>query len=222
MMKIDENKEYEFATEFIQRYSQRGFGSMNKNEFEVMIFDLLRKYGNLKGLSHFKISTLLQIPESKVKRLIYEADLKYNQYDEDRIKEEFFKVIEKAKFKKGNEQICFIVENKYLRSAITSDLKDKGYVYDSSFNSEIMSLHIDAFAELLEMYLPKEKKKDILQRCIYDKGQDKNTRISTIIKEALLNYGKKTGSVILSTVLSQITTTAYENFIEFLQNNGCS
>lgn len=210
MMEIDENKKNEFATEFIRRYSQRGFGSMNKNEFELMIFDLLRKYGNLKG-SNFKISTILQIPESKVKRLIYEADLKYNQYDEDRIKEEFFKVIEKAKFKKGNEQICFIVEDKYLRSAITSDLKDKGLLYDSSFNSEIMSLHIDAFTELLTMYLPEEKKKDILKRC----SHDKNANFKSLIKEILLNYAKEEGTVLLTNIVPSLLNGG-DNLLTYL------
>lgn len=59
----------------LQAYVERGFGSMNKNDFEVWIFSQLMD-GELKGKSNYDISTLLRMPESKVKRLAYEALLK--------------------------------------------------------------------------------------------------------------------------------------------------
>ena len=83
---MDIKQKEEFTNEFIDRYFQRGFGSMNKNDFEVLIFDLLRRFGDLKGKSAHSVSLTLQIPESKVKNLAYEADLKYANRDERYVK----------------------------------------------------------------------------------------------------------------------------------------
>ena len=62
--------------QIIDRYLKRGFGSMNKNDFEVWIFYFLL-HNQLKGMGNYDISLELRIPESKVKRLKYEAELKY-------------------------------------------------------------------------------------------------------------------------------------------------
>ena len=73
-MKITDKES--FADEFMEQYETRGFGSMTKNDFEVLVFNLLRKHGDLKGKTNFEISLELQIPETKVRRLAYESDLK--------------------------------------------------------------------------------------------------------------------------------------------------
>lgn len=49
---------------FIDEYVNRGFGSMNKNDLEVWIFDYLLQ-GRLTGMSNYEISVELRIPESK-------------------------------------------------------------------------------------------------------------------------------------------------------------
>ena len=98
----------------IEKYLKRGFGSMNKNDFEVFIFnELLKdKYNNV---SDNKISRELKIPTTKVKRLRYEADLMYPK-EEDYYKNEFYSVLIGNSYKtlKPNK-IHFCVKNKTLR-----------------------------------------------------------------------------------------------------------
>lgn len=48
----------------IQQYLDRGFGSMNKNDFEVWIFNYLLQT-KLKGKGNYAISIELRMPESK-------------------------------------------------------------------------------------------------------------------------------------------------------------
>ena len=69
---------------FIQDYLQRGWGSMNKNDFEVWIFYQLLQNDDysLKEASDYQIAIALRIPESKVKRLRYESMLKYGLLEE--------------------------------------------------------------------------------------------------------------------------------------------
>ena len=61
----------------IDDYINRGFGSMNKNDFEIFIFnEYLKEPGNSK-LGDYDLSLRLRIPKAKVRRLRYEASLKY-------------------------------------------------------------------------------------------------------------------------------------------------
>lgn len=64
--------------EVISKYIEKGFGSMNKNDFEVWIFHYLLEH-ELQGKKNYEISIGLKIPKSKVKRLRYEAELKYSK-----------------------------------------------------------------------------------------------------------------------------------------------
>ena len=68
----------------IEAYLQRGFGSMNKNDFEVWIFNELLKT-KLAGLSNYAISVELKLPEQKVKRLKYEATLRYGNTSDEQV-----------------------------------------------------------------------------------------------------------------------------------------
>lgn len=164
IMELLKDKEEEFAKEFISRYSKVGFGSMNKNDFEVMIFDLLKKHGNLISKSNYEISLELQITESKVKKLSYEAELKYNEHNEDTFKKDFFQIIEKSRFRRDTNKVLFSVEDKFLRTSISAKLKALGHFSDSSFNSEIISIDLESFIDLLDSVLSKKEKELIIKK----------------------------------------------------------
>lgn len=73
--------------ELIKKYLERGFGSMNKNDFEVAIFNEWMIHEG-RGKSNYEISLALRIPETKVKRLKYEAELKYGDNQDEMLKKD--------------------------------------------------------------------------------------------------------------------------------------
>jgi len=220
-MKIQDENKQKFAEDFIERYSNRGFGSMNKNEFEVLIFDLLRRYGDLQNKSNYNMSLILRIPENKVKRLAYEADLRYPNGNADHVKEEFFRLIAKANFRSENKKIYFVVENQYVRSAINAKLKELGHFSDTSFNSEIVSVHLDAFIDLLYVYYPKEAVKRIVDDC---KSVAKNTEeeitFKSIMKQFVDGLANKTGGLVASSVFAAISggATSVTELVGLIKN----
>jgi hypothetical protein len=158
------NKE-QFAQEFIEQYGIRGFGSMTKNDFEVLIFNLLKKHGDLKDKTNFEISLDLQIPETKVRRLAYESDLKYGHITEADIKVEFFKIVAQSKLRADLNKVEFVIENKFIRTSIGAQLKKLGHYADSSFNSEITRIHIESFIDLMAYYYPQKAIERIVKEC---------------------------------------------------------
>ena len=153
----------------IKEYVHRGFGSMTKNDFEVWIFNYLLQ-NRPPNTSNFDFSVELRIPESKVKRLRYEASLKYGnpanttQYDE-----AFQNLLTNVNLKKGSKDVIqFAVEDMQLRKYLDSILKKKGRFADTSFNSEVVSITIDDLAILLDATSTEEQKKEVLSKAKED------------------------------------------------------
>ncbi|TRX70679.1 hypothetical protein [Carboxylicivirga sp. M1479] len=188
-----------FASEFISNYKTRGFGSMTKNDFEVLLFNLLRKHGNLKGLSNFEISLDLQIPETKVRRLAYESDLKYGQLTESDVKEAFFKIVANSKLRSDLNKIEFVIENKFIRTSIGAQLKKLGHYADSSFNSEVTRIHLDSFIDLLAFYYPDKAIERIVRECnqIIGSNKDHGIGFKQLLRKFLEGLAEESGKKVV-------------------------
>ncbi len=140
----------------INEYLSRGFGSMNKNDFEVWIFNYLLQE-RLKGKSNYDISIELKIPEQKVKRLKYEAGLKYGSPQDTTVyAEEFSELLSRVHLKKDGSCIQFVVEDLQLRKYLDSILKKDGRFSNTSFNTEIVSIDADDLEFLMNKVFPNE------------------------------------------------------------------
>lgn len=183
----------------IDAYLNRGFGSMNKNDFEVWIFSHLLKT-KLAGLSNYAISVKLKLPEAKVKRLKYEATLKYgNPDDKQAYAQQFETILKKAKFKKGGEAIQIVIEDIQLRKFLDSVLKEDGRFSDSSFNSEIVTIDIDDFKVLLDKIWTAQQWKQ------FNDEMNKKLNGSTFngfMKELGKTIASQTGSKVIDLTLS--------------------
>lgn len=164
--------------QFITDYLQRGWGCLNKSDFEAWIFYLLLQ-NRIEGF-HFKTATdyqiaiALRIPESKVKKLRYEAMLKYGipksqNGANGNNASDFFKqrilndVLKKVQYKADGHKVQFIVTDKLLRQYISDILSQEGRFFDTSFNSNIVSIHIDDFIFLLTQLYDKEQIDELIQ-----------------------------------------------------------
>lgn len=151
----------------INEYLSRGFGSMNKNDFEVWIFNYLLQE-RLKGKSNYDISIELKIPEQKVKRLKYEAGLKYGSPQDTTVyAEEFSELLSKVHLKKDGSGVQFVVEDLQLRKYLDSLLKKDGRFSNTSFNTEIVSIDADDLEFLMKKIFPNEN-----WNALYKKSKD--------------------------------------------------
>lgn len=164
-----ENKKIsgDFAKEFLQIYLSKGFGLMNKSEMEILLYHLLVKHKVLKNKC-FDDSLDLEIPETKVRKLIYESELKYGIKDSEKRDYEFRlrigECLQNAYFDKAGTHVQFAVESQYLRNYIYAKLRDNHKHADSSFNKDIVSVNYDALATLIKMTIPNKKEKEFIER----------------------------------------------------------
>lgn len=206
MIKIDSPEE--FAKGFIERYLYNGFGMMNKGELETLIFYLLRKDASFMAMSIFEISRTLHISEAKVRKLIYDADLRYGKTDDEFVINEFFRYIKQAKMLSDGSRIMFPIDNKVVRSAVDDRLKSLGHFSDTSFNRDIFSIHTDAFVDLINSYYSKDVKEEIISKCktcIKSDDSDKIT-FKLILKEFISGASRKVGELSVSTIFTALSS----------------
>lgn len=176
------------VTPFIQNYLNRGWGCMNKNDFEVYIFNEIITDPNYAGMNDYDLSIALAIPQPKVKRMRYEANLKYSRKNAEAYNQQFRELLIKAKPQAVNngKAVKFCMEDKGLYLYIDNLLKKNGRFGDRSFNSELMVISTEDLAYLLETTLlsPTEKE-DILTQ--FRKASNDN---SITLSYALLEIAK--------------------------------
>ena len=78
----------QFETEFLDSYLKLGLGSMPKTDIDALVMFLLDKHGlrnsgPLARLSNQAASELLKTPVARIKKLRYEAALKFGGRAED-------------------------------------------------------------------------------------------------------------------------------------------
>lgn len=150
---------------YVEDYLQRGFGSMNKNDFEVFIFNWLTSHDpQIQGESDYAISCKLKIPESKVKRLRYEAELKYGDTDEARLWKQLREALQSAQYRSsGNGALRLSIPNKQLRLFLKDQLQRSQRFFDSSFAENIVVLAVEDFLFLANKLFSEADKKILAQ-----------------------------------------------------------
>lgn len=167
----------------ILQYLDRGFGSMNKNDFEVFIFNYLVQ-NEFADKSDNAISRELRIPETKVKRLRYEAALKYPN-DKISYKDRFYKTLESCVYKQlDSNRIQFSITDKALRLYLDDMLEEKGSFADSSFNSNIVTL---TACDLMLLIANFEGKKELIS--LITESISKSSKTFPQEKKELLHNG---------------------------------
>ena len=156
-----------FADEFLRHYLRNGMGSLSKSDVDALVMHLLDKYIHVNGIplqqkSNQALSETLRIPLTKVKRLRYEAGLKFGVSVGLIAKQRFAECLSLAvihvvptteKGKNSKPIINVIIEDTLARNWIQDQLKSQGILSDTSFNREIVSTDANDFLRLLELLL---------------------------------------------------------------------
>jgi hypothetical protein len=192
-LEIDTDKKNDFLNEFLEIYNQGGFGSLNKKEFELLLFHLLRKYGNLKDKDFYRMSLELKIPESRIRTLAYEADLKFGDTADDSLRDAFGEKLKKVKIDSINGKITFSIPDKTLRTYLHSVLNNEGDFADTSFNRDIVSLSIDSFTLLLDkLFWTNEFIEEVL-KVANGKLEKSDFTAKRLVSEFLFGIAKQAG-----------------------------
>lgn len=202
---------------FIEQYIERGFGSMNKNDFEVLIFGEILEMPRYKGKNNYELSLLLRIPESKIKRLRYETALRCSSKEAKDYKLEAYQLLSNAVLRGRDKKVVFVVEDVMLKLYITSILKKEGRTIDTSFNPEMVVIHIDDFHILLEAVCDIKEVKKLFDKA--EKAVKKKVEWSDITKFIVKGVLSSATNTITSGILTNLQPMGIWNVIKNVINN---
>ena len=204
----------------IQCYLEKGFGSMNKNDFEVWIFHYLLS-NQYKSKKDYEISIALGIPLTKVKRLRYEAGLKYGENGESckdikelkvYYSESFNKLLDNLHFVRNGEFLMFVVEDISFRKYLEFTLRDAGHLTDGSFSSDIITMNFEAFDFLLKHFWTEEEYEEFLKKA----EQEKKKKTGKTEKITVIGLLKELGKTALNTTVSELVKKGFSFSIKAL------
>jgi|GEM_PF-1051019 len=148
-----------FADEFLHHYLKNGIGAMSKSDIDALVMYLLDKYTHTQGValqnySNQVVSQTLRATVTRIRKLRYDAGLKYGGRVEDEARRRFVTSLGKAALDVEAQRITLIIEDVLARNWIQGEIKEHGIVFDGSFNKEIVRLHPGDFFKVLDAILP--------------------------------------------------------------------
>lgn len=163
MSATEKNADSSFSSEFLKHYLKGGMGAMSKSDVDALVMHLLDTYTGehgcpLGGFPNQLASERLRTPLSKIRRLRYEAGLKFGGNPDEVAKKRFALHLAKAglEFDKTDKlvsKIVFVVEDVLAKNWIQGKIKEHSGIFDNSFNSEIIKIEPDLFFRLLRTLL---------------------------------------------------------------------
>lgn len=144
-----------FESEFLDNYLKFGLGSMPKSDVDALVMSLLDRYGYsdfgpLAKFGNQAVSEKLRTPIAKVKKLRYDAALKFSGAVEDQARGRLLAALANASIEPQSDKICLIIEDALAKNWLQGQLKQKQQIFDHPFNSEIIRVSSVGMFQVLE------------------------------------------------------------------------
>lgn len=145
----------DFEQEFFDSYLKFGLGSLPKSDTDALVMHLLDRHGMngalpMAALRNQLVSERLRTPVAKIKRLRYDAALKFGGRIEDQAMGRLLASLSKATLEADGNKICLIIEDSLAKNWLQGQLKIHQQIFDYSFNAEIIKVDADGFFQVLQ------------------------------------------------------------------------
>lgn len=155
------NEMISFAREFLEGYLKLGLGSMPKSDIDALVMALLDRYGNGSGamapLSNQAVSEKLRTPVAKVKKLRYEAALKFGGPVEEQAMGRLLAALASATLEPQDDRVCLIIEDSLAKNWLQGQLKRNQQIFDHPFSNEIIRVSASGLFQVLETVFGKNQ-----------------------------------------------------------------
>ena len=196
-----------FEDEFLDHYLRLGLGSLPKGDIDALVIALLDKYG-VKGsgphtqMSNQALSEKLRTTVSRIKRLRYDAALKFGTNIEDEAKGRLLAAIGSATLENETSRICLIIEDSLAKNWLQGKLKDSKQIFDHSFNVEILRVPAEGLFQVLDQIYDAQQLADL--RAGYSKAVSKveNAKRAEFFKSVVLKFAQGAGKAAGTTVFA--------------------
>jgi hypothetical protein len=202
-----------FETEFLDSYLKLGLGSMPKTDIDALVMFLLDKHGlrssgPLSRLSNQAASELLKTPVARIKKLRYEAALKFGGRAEDQAMGKLLAALAHATLELQGDKICLIVEDTLAKNWLQGQLKEHQQIFDHPFSAEIVRVSAEGLFRVLDSSFDKAELaalKEGHERAKQAKSAaERNKLFKTVARKFAEGAAKASGAAVLAIVKEQL------------------
>jgi hypothetical protein len=173
----------DFKTDFLENYLKFGLGSMPKSDIDALVMHLLDLYGvggsgSLATYSNQTVSERIKTPVSKVKKMRYDAALKFGGRIEDQARGRLLAALSKASLEPDGEKVLLIIEDSLAKNWLQGQLKIHQHIFDHSFNTEIVKVSVAGLFQVLESVFDADEIEKFKKG--YDAAKEKNTSVERV------------------------------------------
>jgi hypothetical protein len=202
-----------FETQFLDNYLKFGLGSMPKADIDALVMHLLDQHGlngsgPLAKLNNQTVSERLKTPVAKVKKLRYEAALKFGGRVEDQAAGRLLAALAHASLEPQGDKICLIIEDTLAKNWLQGQLKIHQHIFDHPFSTEIVRVSADGLFQVLESLFSKKELAAFQAGYEASKKTDDTAKRKKLFKDAALKFAegaaKAAGGTVLAVVKGQL------------------
>ncbi len=150
-----------FASDFLESYLKFGLGSMSKSDIDALVMALLDRYGDGSGamasLSNQTVSERLRTPVARVKKLRYEAALKFGGRVEEQAMGRLLAALASATLEPQDDKVCLIIEDSLAKNWLQGQLKIHQQIFDHPFSTEIIRVSASGLFAVLDTVFDKSQ-----------------------------------------------------------------
>jgi hypothetical protein len=135
---------------------------MPKADIDALVMHLLDQHGlngsgPLSIRSNQTVSELIKTPVTKVKKLRYDAALKFGDRIEDQAMGRLLAALSRASIETEGDKICLIIEDSLAKNWLQGKLKTHQHIFDHSFNTEIVKVNALGLFQVLRDVFDKDE-----------------------------------------------------------------
>ncbi|PNU19748.1 hypothetical protein C2E25_11170 [Geothermobacter hydrogeniphilus] len=200
-----------FEQEFLENYLKFGLGSMPKSDIDALVMHLLDRFGvnssgPLSNYSNQAVSERLKTPVNKIKKLRYDAALKFGGRIEDQAMGRLLAALANATLESDGKKICLIIEDSLAKNWLQGQLKNNQIIFDYSFNTEIVKVSTEGLFNVLDSLFDNSELEIFKKRFEEIKKQENSEKRKNEFKDIVKKFAEGAAKAAGSGVVSVLKT----------------
>ena len=182
----------EALIKILTQYTQPAFGALPKRETDILMFDVMRSLGLLpENASVYDLMTDLRITRAKATQLLFDTAIRKFDENPALLDAKVVHVLCNARFHHDADKYFVIeVEDPMVSANLKEKVRKAGHISDSSFNSALIRLPLDAVGDLVADLIPEDRQNDV-QAALVAAGAPEATSFKSLVKSSLKALGRK-------------------------------
>ena len=178
--------------DILTRYTQPAFGSLPKREIDILMFEVMRDIGLLQNdASIYDLMATLRITRAKASQLLFDEAIRQFEKKPKFLEKKVKDALCTARFHQDKDKYFILeVEDPLVNAYLKEKVRKTGYISDSSFNTALIRLPLDAIADLISELLPEDRQSKV-KKALVKAGAPADPSFGEVIKSSFKCLGRK-------------------------------